>query len=220
MNMAAKIGYWPEFINTKEKWEKVVRSIDSAVQFDKVAIKILDDDNIDILQFQQIVHELAKDVQAMNPVMGHIFTDLIHVVDNLIQYLQMEAKMRMSRLDEMFPVDKKPEYIPPEEDIIDIKPVTSFTPPPMYPGYDSKWVPKYIEYTKKSDRLSSFNTWPKQMNPKPEELAQAGFFYEGVSDYCRCFYCGLSVGEWEVDDKPIKEHAKWQPSCPYWKFLM
>ena len=54
---------------------------------------------------------------------------------------------------------------------------------------NNEWKPKYLEYHKESERLKSFATWLKQMNPKPEELAKAGFFYEGVSDSCCCFHC-------------------------------
>ena len=64
---------------------------------------------------------------------------------------------------------------------VPVRPIWSF-------GGFNEWKPKHLSYCKESSRMSSFNTWPKQMNPKPEQLAKAGFFYEGVSDTCRCFF--------------------------------
>ena len=41
----------PEFLNTPEKWKSVVEDIDTAKKFDDVALKILDDDDIDVFEF-------------------------------------------------------------------------------------------------------------------------------------------------------------------------
>ena len=68
--------------------------------------------------------------------------------------------------------------------------------------------------------MSSFNTWPKQMNPKPEQLAKAGFFYEGVSDTCHCFFCELVVHNWETHDDALEEPRRHSPKCHYVEFHM
>lgn len=85
---------------------------------------------------------------------------------------------------------------------------------------ENEWKPKFLHFCKESARLKTFATWPKQMRPKPEELAKCGFFYEGVSDTCRCFFCGLLVHNWETDDDPIEEHFRHKPSCHFVEFLM
>ena len=41
----------PEFLNTSKKWFAVVESIDTAKKFDDIAMKVLDDDDIDVLEF-------------------------------------------------------------------------------------------------------------------------------------------------------------------------
>ena len=94
-----------------------------------------------------------------------------------------------------------------------VKPIWSF-------GGFNEWKPKHLSYCKKSSRMASFNTWPKQMNPKPEQLVKAGFFYEGVSDTCRCFFCGLVVHNWEAHDDALEEHLKHSPKCHYVEFHM
>ena len=42
---------FPEFMNTQEKWNELVESTDTAEKFDELALKILDEDDIDILKF-------------------------------------------------------------------------------------------------------------------------------------------------------------------------
>ena len=104
----------------------------------------------------------------------------------------------------------------------------SFATPPPPPSpqkqqtgvVENEWKPKFPQYRKQSDRMKSFATWPKQMNPKSEELAKAGFFYEGVSDSCCCFHCGLYVHNWESDDDPIEEHFRHAPKCNFVAYLM
>ena len=85
---------------------------------------------------------------------------------------------------------------------------------------DNEWKPKFLQYCKESDRLVTFATWPKQMNPKPEKLAKAGFFYEGVSDTCQCFHCRIITFNWEVKDDPIQEHYKHSWRCHFVEYLM
>ena len=85
---------------------------------------------------------------------------------------------------------------------------------------NNEWKPKFLSYCKESSRLATFATWLKQMNPKPEQLAKAGFFYEGVSDTCRCFHCGLIVHNWEPEDDALGEHYRHSPRCHFVEFLM
>jgi hypothetical protein len=67
---------------------------------------------------------------------------------------------------------------------------------------------QFPEYSKYESRLATFIDWPIQLKQKPEELAEAGFYYTGVSDHTRCFLCGHVVGKWELDDIPWVEHAR------------
>ena len=79
------------------------------------------------------------------------------------------------------------------------------------------------KYKTVQDRIKSFYTdnqsqniykkWPDRVNQKPKELAEAGLFYLGISDYTRCFYCHGGLCNWEVDDDPWEEHARWYPDC-------
>ncbi|XP_052080097.1 baculoviral IAP repeat-containing protein 7-like isoform X2 [Mytilus californianus] len=75
--------------------------------------------------------------------------------------------------------------------------------------------PKYPKYAIKTTRLSSFDNWPLYLSQTPEELINAGFFYTGTEDHCRCFFCGGGLRRWEEGDLPWTEHARWYPKCPF-----
>lgn len=53
------------------------------------------------------------------------------------------------------------------------------------------------------------------MKQKVDDLVAAGFFYTGRGDRAICFHCGLGLNEWEEDDMPWVEHAKWAPDCEF-----
>ncbi|XP_069131314.1 baculoviral IAP repeat-containing protein 7-like isoform X1 [Argopecten irradians] len=75
--------------------------------------------------------------------------------------------------------------------------------------------PKYPQFAILATRLSSFRKWPTSLQQQPEDLARAGLFYEGRNDYVRCFHCGGGLREWDPEDDPFYEHARWFPSCPF-----
>ncbi|XP_022903765.2 baculoviral IAP repeat-containing protein 7-like [Onthophagus taurus] len=66
-----------------------------------------------------------------------------------------------------------------------------------------------------TSRLQTFKDWPKQLNQKPKDLAQAGFYYVGEGDKVTCFSCGVGLNDWEADDNPWSEHQRWSPNCPF-----
>ncbi|XP_046570869.1 baculoviral IAP repeat-containing protein 2-like isoform X2 [Haliotis rubra] len=46
-------------------------------------------------------------------------------------------------------------------------------------------------------------------------MVEAGFFYTGHGDSVKCFSCGGALRNWQADDDPWIEHARWFPRCPY-----
>ena len=79
----------------------------------------------------------------------------------------------------------------------------------------SEWIPNSIYHADYSVRMKTFEKWPKQMRPLPEELAECGFFYKGYGDSVECFFCGVCLYRWETEDNPIIEHRKWSPFCKF-----
>ncbi|BAC67339.1 inhibitor of apoptosis protein 3 [Adoxophyes honmai nucleopolyhedrovirus] len=79
--------------------------------------------------------------------------------------------------------------------------------------------PRYPEFASEKERLDSFRTWPPLMPIKPEQLAEAGFFYTGFGDKTKCFYCAGGVWNWELNDDPWEQHAIWFGNCTYVKII-
>ncbi|XP_033741408.1 baculoviral IAP repeat-containing protein 7-like isoform X2 [Pecten maximus] len=82
----------------------------------------------------------------------------------------------------------------------------------------ANYMPRYPLFALQAKRAESFqNGWPAYLNQTPYEMSSAGFFYSGNGDYCRCFYCGGGLRNWEPGDDPWVEHARWFPQCLYVK---
>ncbi|XP_052233287.1 baculoviral IAP repeat-containing protein 7-like [Dreissena polymorpha] len=64
-------------------------------------------------------------------------------------------------------------------------------------------------------RLDTFTGWPHTNGQPPQRLAEAGLFYTGTNDLCRCFTCDGGLQRWDKDDDPWLEHARWFPHCSY-----
>lgn len=87
--------------------------------------------------------------------------------------------------------------------------------PPVYQYPFAEWVPNSIFYADYNIRSNSFEKWPKQLKPTKSELVKAGFFYKGIGDSVECFFCGISLHDWESKDNAIIEHKKWSPHCKF-----
>ena len=77
----------PEFLDTLDKWNKVVVSIDSVKKFDDLALKLLEDDEVDVFQFHDILLKLAEDVKMLRPDDGEIITFIIDTITDMLEFL-------------------------------------------------------------------------------------------------------------------------------------
>jgi baculoviral IAP repeat-containing protein 2/3 len=82
-------------------------------------------------------------------------------------------------------------------------------------GIQSVRTPKYPEYSTIESRQRSFATWNSQTVQDSALLAQAGFYYLGIADEVRCFYCDGGLRNWLQNDDPWFEHTRWFPKCPF-----
>ncbi|XP_026749079.1 inhibitor of apoptosis protein isoform X2 [Galleria mellonella] len=83
----------------------------------------------------------------------------------------------------------------------------------------TKATPVHPQYATKAARLRTFNDWPLSMPQKPEDLADAGFYYTGKGDQTKCYFCNGGLKDWEKDDIPWEQHAKWFSRC-YFVYLV
>jgi len=85
-----------------------------------------------------------------------------------------------------------------------IKTLNATCDKPFHPGYSTEQA-----------RLDSFKEWPTHMTQKPLELSKSGFYYYGIKDMVKCFFCNGGLRNWDPADEPLIEHARWFPKCPY-----
>ena len=72
----------------------------------------------------------------------------------------------------------------------------------------------------KEARLQTFldnsSIWPAhRIRATPQQIVDAGMYYLGERDRVKCWYCNGGLQNWERDDNPWEEHAKWFPLCEY-----
>lgn len=75
--------------------------------------------------------------------------------------------------------------------------------------------PMHPDYVSVEQRIESYKDWPIAIKQKPKLLSEAGFFYTGKGDKTVCFYCGGGLKNWEENDDPWEQHAKWFSSCGF-----
>ena len=64
--------------------------------------------------------------------------------------------------------------------------------------------------------LDNSNIWlAHRICATPQQIVDAGMYYLGERDRVKCWYCNGGLQNWEQDDDPIEEHAKWFPLCEF-----
>jgi hypothetical protein len=75
-------------------------------------------------------------------------------------------------------------------------------------------------YTLLDSRLESFKEWPATLSQQPADLAKAGFYYFGIKDMVKCFFCNGGLKNWDQNDDPFQDHVRWFPKCQFVRQLM
>lgn len=75
--------------------------------------------------------------------------------------------------------------------------------------------PRYVDKTTFQKRLDTFKDWPVGLAQKPEELADAGFFYSGYGDNVICFHCGYGFRNWIPTSDVWEEHSRYKDTCEF-----
>lgn len=79
--------------------------------------------------------------------------------------------------------------------------------------------PANTKFSTLEARLRTFKDWPPALKQEPRQLADAGFYYIGLSDQTKCFYCEGGLRNWQPDDDPWTEHARWFSKCGYVRLI-
>ncbi|XP_022161673.1 baculoviral IAP repeat-containing protein 7-B-like isoform X2 [Myzus persicae] len=77
--------------------------------------------------------------------------------------------------------------------------------------------PKHKDFATLEARLKSFEKCLIPLKQDIQTLCEAGFFYigNGTNDQMLCYYCSQGLKDWEDDDEPWTEHARWSETCSY-----
>ena len=75
-------------------------------------------------------------------------------------------------------------------------------------------------YTLLQARIDSFKEWPATLSQQPADLAKAGFYYFGIKDMVKCFFCNGGLKNWDHNDDPFQDHVRWFPKCQFIRQLM
>lgn len=75
--------------------------------------------------------------------------------------------------------------------------------------------PKREGFSTLDARIRTFTNWPLADVQPVEQMASAGFYYKDTEDHVRCFHCNGGLRQWQRDDDPWFEHAKWFPKCTF-----
>jgi hypothetical protein len=75
-------------------------------------------------------------------------------------------------------------------------------------------------FTQLQARLETFREWPATLSQQPADLAKAGFYYFGIKDMVKCFFCNGGLKNWDHNDDPYEDHVRWFPKCQYIRQLM
>ncbi|XP_043220725.1 baculoviral IAP repeat-containing protein 7-A-like [Amphibalanus amphitrite] len=86
-------------------------------------------------------------------------------------------------------------------------------------GISEHQAPIHPSYATVESRLRSYQYWPPALAQKPRQLAEAGFFYAGVSDHVKCFHCDGGLRNWVPGDDPWTEHARWFSRCGFLRLV-
>lgn len=74
---------------------------------------------------------------------------------------------------------------------------------------------RHPELSSLEARMNTFADWPPGLKQRPAQLAEAGFYYMKTGDHVKCFCCDGALRNWEPEDNPWVEHARWFYRCNF-----
>lgn len=73
----------------------------------------------------------------------------------------------------------------------------------------------YLDKSTFDSRLDTFKDWPVSIAQKPNDLAEAGFFYMGRGDIIKCFNCDITVKNLHPTDDVNQLHFAQFENCEF-----
>ena len=80
----------PEFMNTEEKYNKMIHEIDSLNKFEKIFLKLLDDETLEMSSIMTIMKVIERDVILVNKLTE--VSTLMEMTESFIRYMMLINK--------------------------------------------------------------------------------------------------------------------------------
>ena len=96
----------PEFMNTEEKYNKMIHEIDSLNKFEKIFLKLLDDETLEMSSIMTIMKVIERDVILVNKLTE--VSTLMEMTESFIRYMMLINKSDPSKNDDENKADTQP----------------------------------------------------------------------------------------------------------------
>ena len=95
----------PEFLNTEEKYNKLIHEIDTLDKFEEVYLKLLSDDNLEMSAILTLMKIIERDVILVNKLTEP--STLIEMTESFIRYMMLKEPISSNKNDNKGEVKKK-----------------------------------------------------------------------------------------------------------------
>ena len=88
----------PEFLNTEEKYNKLIHEVDTLHKFEEIFLKLLDDDTLDMSTILTLMKVIERDVILVNKLTKA--TTLMEMTESFIRYIMTKDSDSPKKNDE------------------------------------------------------------------------------------------------------------------------
>jgi len=117
----------------------------------------------------------------------------------------------------------------PDDDGDQKEPVINVIKPGGEMGIVEHTGPAQPRYNTVESRVRTFGSWPPDLRQRPTDMAEAGFYHivsrggasatTPVPDKVKCYYCDGGLMNWQPEDDPWTEHARWFNLCGFLRLV-
>ena len=104
----------PEFLNTVEKWNNIVQQTDTVEKFENILHKLLEDDNVCIVDVFKIMTKLETDTVCYH--MNEDIKTVLDVVTSIAKYIYVASKEVLKEAQLIQEAEELVNYIVRDED--------------------------------------------------------------------------------------------------------
>ena len=89
---------FPEFINTEEKYNKMIHEVNTLPKFEEIFLKLLSDDNLEMLTILILMKLIEHDVILVNNLTEA--SNLLEMTESFIRYIMLKESTSPKKTDQ------------------------------------------------------------------------------------------------------------------------